>query len=108
MIFRRLRKFAKPRLKRYPPALRAYETISWAFTRSPPSLAVKRSLATGINFAFPMWTAPRCRLAYRYAIEGNVHRAIAIADDVLARNPEAYLGDDSFHRLGSIYYLQGQ
>src|SRR6266536_632541 len=108
MIFRRLRKFLKPRLNRYPPAFRLYEATSWVFTRSPVALAVKRSVASGIDLAFPMWVAPRCRLAYRYAVEGHVQKAIAIADDVLAREPELYLGDDSFHRLGSIYYLQGR
>ncbi len=106
MVFRQLRRFVKPRLKRYPPALRLYEAISWAFTRSRPALAVKRSLATGIDLAFPMWTAPRCRLAYRYAVEGQVQKAIAIADDVLAREPELALGDDNLLRLASIYWLQ--
>jgi putative glycosyltransferase (TIGR04372 family) len=108
MTFRRLRRFLKPRLKRYPPALRLYEAISWAFTRSWPASAAKRSLARGIDLAFPMWIVPRCRLAYHYAVEGDVQTAIAIADDVLARKPELYLDNDSFHRLGSIYYLQGR
>ncbi len=108
MIFRRLRKFLKPRLKRYPPALRLYEAISWAFTRSRPASAVKSSLARGIDLVFPMWIAPRGRLAYRYAVEGQVQKAIAIANDVLSRRPELYLDDDTIHRLGSIYYLQGR
>jgi hypothetical protein len=39
---------------------------------------------------------------------GERAKGIAIADDVLARIPELYLDDDSFHRLDSIYYLQGR
>jgi putative glycosyltransferase (TIGR04372 family) len=108
MLFRKLRKFLKPKLKRYPHAIGLYDSISWLFTRSVLAKSAKRSLASAIDLAFPMWTAPRCRLAYRYAAEGNVQKAIAIADDVLARIPELYLDDDSFHRLGSIYYLQGR
>jgi putative glycosyltransferase (TIGR04372 family) len=108
MLFRKIRKFLKPKLKHYPHAIRLYESISWLFTRSILAKRVKRSLAQTIDLAFPMLVAPRCRLAYHYAVEGNVQKAIAIADDVLARDPELYLGDDSFHRLGSIYYLQGR
>src|SRR5262249_11485663 len=108
MIFRRLRKFLKPKLKSYPPAIRIYGAISWVFTRSRPALAVKRSFAAAIDLTFPMWTRPRCRLAYRYAVEGNVHKAIAIADDVLARQPKPVLDNDNLLRLASIYWLQGR
>jgi putative glycosyltransferase (TIGR04372 family) len=108
MLFRKIRKLLKPKLKRYPHAIRVYESISWLFTRSVLAKRLKRSLAQAITLAFPMLVASRCRLAYHYAVEGDVQKAIAIADDVLARDPELYLGDDSFHRLGSIYYLQGR
>jgi len=69
---------------------------------------VKSSLATAIDFAFPMWTRPRCRLAYRYAVDGNVQKAIAIADDVLARQSKLALDNDNFLRLASVYWLQGR
>ena len=108
MIFRWLRRFLKPKLKSYPPALRLYGAISWIFTRSRAALAVKSSLATAIDFAFPMWTRPRCRLAYRYAVDGNVQKAIAIADDVLARQSKLDLDNDNFLRLASVYWLQGR
>ncbi len=108
MIFRWLRRFLKPKLKSYPPALRVYEAISWTFTRSRPALAVKTWLAEAIDFALPMWTRPRCRLAYRYAVDGNVQKAIAIADDVLARQSKLALDNDNFLRLASVYWLQGR
>jgi putative glycosyltransferase (TIGR04372 family) len=108
MIFRKLRRFLKPKLKRYPAAFRLYQATSWLFTRSPLALAVKSFVASGIDLAFPMWITPRFRLAYRYAVAGNVQKAIAIADDVLARRPELSFSDDAFHRLVSIYYLQGR
>jgi putative glycosyltransferase (TIGR04372 family) len=108
MSFRRLRKLLKPKLQRYSSAIRVYNGISWALTRSRPALMIKRRIANGIDFFFPMWITPRCRLAYRYAVEGKVQKALTIADDVLARQPKLSLSDDAFHRLVSIYYLQGR
>jgi hypothetical protein len=81
MIFRRLRKFLKPRLKRYPMAFRLYEAISWTFTRSHVALQVKRFFPTMGNIVFPMWLGPRYKLARRYAVEGELDKAMRIADD---------------------------
>jgi putative glycosyltransferase (TIGR04372 family) len=53
-----------------------------------------------------MWVEPRCRLAYRYASEGNVDKAVAIADDLLARKLDFY--DPTIARLGAVYALQGR
>ncbi len=106
MIFRKLRKFLKPRLKHYPAAFRLYEAISWAFTRS--AFSPKHFLPTIAAIIFPMWIAPRCRLARHYVGEGKLDKAIAIAGDVLARKPEAYLDDDTFLWLAVAYHLDGR
>jgi putative glycosyltransferase (TIGR04372 family) len=53
-----------------------------------------------------MWIEPRCRLAYRYASEGKVEKAVAIADDLLARKIDFY--DPTIARLGAVYSLQGR
>jgi putative glycosyltransferase (TIGR04372 family) len=55
-----------------------------------------------------MWIAPRCRLALHYVGEGKFNKAIGIANDVLARKPEAYLDDDIFNRLAVAYSLAGR
>jgi len=77
MIFRKLRKFLKPRLKRYPAAFQLYEAISWAF--ASPAL---------------------------YVSEGKLDKAVAIAEDVWARKPDAYLDDDTFKWLAVAYGLE--
>ena len=105
MIFRKLRKFLKPRLKRYPAAFHLYEAISWAFTRS--AFSPKHFFPTLVAIAFPMWIAPRCRLARHYVGEGKLDNALAIAEDVRARRPDAYLDDDTFKRLAVAYALEG-
>ncbi|HEY7300067.1 MAG TPA: TIGR04372 family glycosyltransferase [Xanthobacteraceae bacterium] len=53
-----------------------------------------------------MWIERRCRLAYRYASEGKVGQAVAIADDLLARKVDLY--DPTIARLGAVYSLQGR
>ncbi len=106
MIFRRLRKFLKPRLKRYPIAFRMYEVISWTFTRSHVALEVKRFFPRMGNIVFPMWLGPRYKLARRYAVEGELDKAMRIADDVLARKPD--LCESRLYWIGSILWLQGR
>jgi putative glycosyltransferase (TIGR04372 family) len=106
MILRRLRKLLKPRLKRYPIAFRLYEAISWTFTRSRFASSTKRFFAKIANVVFPMWIAPRFGLAYNYALAGDVRRAMDIADDVLARQPDLY--DSRLYRIASVYTLQGR
>jgi putative glycosyltransferase (TIGR04372 family) len=106
MIFRRLRRFLKARLKRYPAAFRVYDAISWTFTRSPFGRTAKRFFPHISNIIFPMWAAPRLRLARDLAVDGKVEKAIAIADDVLARKPDLY--DFRFNYIASIYWLQGR
>ncbi len=106
MIFRKLRKFLKPRLKRYPAAFRLYEAISWAFTRS--AFSPKHFFPTLAAIIFPMWIAPRCRLARHYVGEGKLDKALAIAEDVRARRPDAYLDDDTFKRLAVAYSMEGR
>jgi putative glycosyltransferase (TIGR04372 family) len=106
MIFRKLRKFLKPKLKRHPIAFRLYEAISWALTRS--TFGPKHFFPTIVAILFPMWIAPRARLALHYVGEGKFDKAISIADDVLARKPEAYLDDDTFNRLAVAYSLEGR
>src|SRR5262249_50299407 len=101
MIFRKLRKFLKPKLKRHPVALRVYEAVSWALTRS--AFSPKHFFPTMIALLFPMWIAPRCRLALHYVGECKFNKAIGIANDVLARKPEAYLDDDTFNRLAVAF-----
>jgi putative glycosyltransferase (TIGR04372 family) len=106
MIFRRVRKFLKPRLKRYPRAFRVYAALSWIFTRSHIAIAVKRFFPKMGNSVLPMWVEPRYKLARRYAVEGELDRAISIADDVMTRNPD--LSDFRLYWIGGIYWLQGR
>jgi putative glycosyltransferase (TIGR04372 family) len=106
MFFRKLRKFLKPRLRRYPAAFRLYEAISRAFTRS--AFSPKHFFPTMAAIFFPKWIAPRARLALHYVGEGKLDKAIAIADDVWARKPDAYLDDDTFNRLCVAYHLDGR
>ncbi len=103
MIFRKIRKFLKPKLKRFPIAFRLYEAISWTLTRSP--FGPKRFFLTAVNVIFPMWIAPRVRLAQHYLGEGKLDEVIAIAEDVLARKTDAYLNDDT---LAVAYSLEGR
>jgi len=104
MIFRRLRKFLKPRLKHYPIAFRLYEAISWTFTRSHFVLEAKRFFLKMANIVCPMWIGPRYKLARRYAAEGELDKAMAIADDILARKPDF----NDYRWIGSIYWLRGR
>jgi len=104
MIFRRLRKSLKARLKRYPIAFRLYEAISRTFTRSHIAVEVKRFFPKMANIVFPVWIGPRYKLARRYAEEGELDKAMAIADDILARKPDF----DDFRWIGSIYWLRGR
>jgi putative glycosyltransferase (TIGR04372 family) len=106
MVFRKLRKFLKPRLKRYPAAFRLYEAISWALTRS--AFSPKHFFPTMAAILFPTLIAPRARLTLHYVGEGKLGRAIAIADDVWARKPDAYLDDNTFNRLCVAYHLDGR
>ena len=106
MVLRRMRKSLKRRLRSHPIASRSYNAISWTFTRSRPAQTVKRSLGRTANALFPMWIEPRCRLAYRYASEGKVEKAVAIADDLLARKIDFF--DPTIARLGAVYSLQGR
>src|SRR5262249_11676884 len=105
IMFRRLRKILKPKLKRYRAAFVIYEVVSWTFTRSRFASWSKRLLSKIANVVFPMWTAPRFGLAYNYALSGDVRRALAVANDVLARQPDLY--DSRFYRIASIYTLLG-
>ncbi len=110
MVVRRLRKFLKSKLQRYPAAFRFYQAISW-LTRSP--IAPKRFLPKFVDTAFPMWLAPRVRLAYSLItamdyLDGKLDKAVAIADDVLARKPQAYLSEEVLSRLAWIYYSAGR
>src|SRR6266571_84640 len=104
MIFRRFRKFLKPRLKRYPIAFRLYEATSWAFTRSHIASEAKRFFSRMGNILLPMWFGPRYKLARRYAVEGELEKAIDIADDIMARKPN--LSDFRLYWIGGIYWLQ--
>jgi putative glycosyltransferase (TIGR04372 family) len=106
MVFRRLRKSVKPALKHYPALFRLYRAVSWALTRSSFGMAAKRLVPRIANALFPMWIAPRLGLAYYYAGKGEVRKAIAIADDVLARKPDLY--DSRFSRIAAVYSLQGR
>jgi putative glycosyltransferase (TIGR04372 family) len=113
MIFRKLRKFLKPTLKRYPIAFHSYEAISWALTRSV--FGPKHFFARIVATVFPMWRAPRVRLAQYYFDEGKLDKAIAIADEVLARKPDLYdvlarKPDVEFrlYWIGSMLWLQGR
>src|SRR5947209_6189814 len=77
-----------------------------AFTRSAFGMAAKRFVPRIANILFPMWIAPRYGLAYYYAGKGEVQKATAIADDVLARKPDLY--DSRFSRIAAVYALQGR
>ncbi len=50
----------------------------------------------------------RCRLARHYVGEGKLDKALAIAEDVRARRPDAYLDDDTFKRLAVAYSMEGR
>jgi putative glycosyltransferase (TIGR04372 family) len=106
MVFRPLRRFLKPRLKRYPAAFRVYDAMSWAFTRSHAAVEVKRFFPRVGNTIFPMWLGPRYKLARRYAVEGKLDKARAIADDILTRKPD--FNDFRIYWIGGIYWLQGR
>src|SRR6266516_724369 len=102
-------------LRRYPTVFRIYRGISWTFSCSPFVPAVKRLLARPrvwlaqiANRICPSWVAPRCWLGHYYAVHGEFRKAIAIADDVLARSRDFDERDRSTHFLSAIYSLQGK
>jgi putative glycosyltransferase (TIGR04372 family) len=101
MVFRRFRKSLKPWLNRHPAALGLYERVSWV------ARAQKRFFPKLVDTFFPMWIAPRVRLAERYFGRAP-EKAIAIIDDVLARKPDLHRDDQIFHRIASIYFLNGR
>jgi putative glycosyltransferase (TIGR04372 family) len=110
MIFRRLRKFLKPRLARYPAAMRLYEATSWAARIAKgfvPNRA-KRFFPKIVDVVFPMWIGPRVRLAQHYFGDGKPDKAIAVAEDVFARTPDLYMDEQTLQRIASIYYLDGR
>src|SRR5262249_47890130 len=104
MIFRRLRKFLKPRLEKYPRAFHVYQSISWSLTRSRAASRLKRVLPWMGNIVLPAWIGPRYKLARRYAEEGELDKAMTIADDILVRKPDF----EEFRWIGSIYWLRGR
>src|SRR5712691_5676646 len=101
MMFRRARKSLKSRLQRHPAAFQFYDAMSRA------TGAAKRFFPKLAAGAFPAWIAPRVRLAERY-FGREPEKAVAILDDVLARKPDLHRPDQIFHRIASIYYLDGR
>jgi putative glycosyltransferase (TIGR04372 family) len=106
MIFKSAHQILKSRLKQYPIAYQAYRRLSWILTRSSLAWKAKRFFPTIANACFPIWIGPRLRLAHYLATNGQVSKAIAIADDIMARNPD--YNDVRLYLVGSIYSLQGR
>src|SRR5206468_12037184 len=92
-----LRKRLKSRLARYPGTRRIYEGPSSA------AETAKLFLARLTDRFVPTLVGPRIRLTRHYFFAGKLDRAVAIADDVLARQSDRY---DVFHWLAHLYSPQ--
>jgi putative glycosyltransferase (TIGR04372 family) len=98
---KKLRKFLKFRLARFRSTRGAYERFS-AMARESKLL-----LSRIISRLFPMWIEQQFSLAVRYVKAGDGQKAIAIADEVLARKPDLY-DYSKFVGFASIYWLLGR
>jgi putative glycosyltransferase (TIGR04372 family) len=99
---KKLRKLLKSRMARHPVTRVFYEVPSLTLR------AAKLLLALGINQFFPILITPRLRLAMRYMGEGKFNKALAIANDVLTREPGRHLDDNTLGWLAAICYMLGR
>jgi hypothetical protein len=98
---KKFRDLLKSGLTRYSATRRLYE---WPYSMARPA---KFLLGRVICRLFPRWTKQQLKLAVRYIIAGEGHKAIAIADGVLACKPDLY-DYSKFVGFASIYWLQGR
>ena len=99
---KRFRKLLKPKMARHPVTRCLYEGPSSMLRTG------KLLLARAIDYFFPMWIVPRVGLARRYMAEGKLADALAITSDVLAREPERRLSEETFSLLATMCYMQGR